>query len=89
MTAQPPASGRRHLWVSYPYMPGEAEICTLCGEFQTPENAAGDCAETNFMTEIEPLPHIPSLAWPEGLEHIDLATEGADDEMREGAIIPP
>jgi hypothetical protein len=77
---------RPHLWVPYPYMPGEAAICTLCGEFQTPENAAGECAEPFMGDDLAAVPaDIPSLAWPADLD----PAEGADDEMRQGAVIPP
>jgi len=34
---------RPHLWV--PYGIDDAEICTLCGEFSTPETRAGECPE--------------------------------------------
>jgi hypothetical protein len=37
------------------------------------------------MTDLDPPPHIPSMAWPADLDPAD----GADDEMRQGAIIPP
>jgi hypothetical protein len=74
---------RPHLWVPYPYAPGDAEICMLCGEFQTPENAAGGCPET-LMDELAPVP----LDMPGMLPDLDPA-DGADNEMRAGAIIPP
>ena len=80
-----PSPERPHLWVSDPYGPGEAEICTLCGEFQTPENLAGECAET-LTDDLPPIPpDMPGIAWPDGLDPAD----GTDDEQRQGAIIPP
>jgi hypothetical protein len=69
---------RPHLWVPYHYVPGAAEICTLCGEFQTPENVTGECPET-FDEPADVPPDTPPLE----------PAEGADDEMRQGAIIPP
>jgi hypothetical protein len=76
---------RPHLWVPYPYAPGEAEICTLCAEFQTPENAAGECAETLMGDELAAVPADMPRMVPAQLE----PPEGADDEMRHGAITPP
>ena len=83
MTASAP--DRPHLWVSYPYGPGEAEICTLCGEFQTPATAEAECPET--LTDDMPAipPDMAGLAWPDSLDPPD----GTDDEQRQGAIIPP
>jgi hypothetical protein len=64
---------RPHLWVPYPHAPTEAEICSLCGEFETPENAAGDCPET-FMDEDLELPaDLPPEPEPDD-----------DDELRQG-----
>jgi hypothetical protein len=72
-----PAPDRPHLWVPYPYM-GDAEICTLCGEFQTPANAVGECAES-FDEPTKVPADAPQLE----------PADGVDDEMRQGAIIPP
>ena len=69
---------RLHLWVPYPYGPGEAEICTLCGAFQMPENVTGECPET-FDEPAEVPADTPQLE----------PADGADDEMRRGAVIPP
>jgi hypothetical protein len=70
---------RPHLWVPYHYVPGSAEICTLCGEFQTPENARGECPET-FEDEAAEIPaELPTLE----------PRDGADDEMQYGATVPP
>ena len=76
-------SHRPHLWVPYPYFgrDGEAEICTFCGEFQTPENAAADCPET-LLDELAPIP-----ADMTDTAEIELA-DGTDDELRQGAIRP-
>ena len=67
---------RRHLWVPYPHAPGDAEMCSLCGEFLTPENGDADCQET-FMDEEPEL--LPADIPPE-LEQAD----GADDELEQG-----
>lgn len=79
------APDRPHLWVSYPHGHGEAEICTLCGEFQTPENVAGECPET-LMDELAPMPaDLSRMIQPDQPG----PAEGADDEMRGGVVIPP
>ena len=67
-----------HLWVSYPYAPGDAEICTLCDAFLTPDNGDEDCPESFPDIEDAP-PEMPAAADQPA---------GADDEMRQGAIIP-
>ena len=70
-------TNRPHLWFPDPHAPGEAEFCTLCGDFQTPENAAGDCSET-FMDEDVELPaEIPPEAEPE-------QPDGTDGELLQG-----
>lgn len=79
MTA--PTPRRPHLWVIYPYAPGDAEICTLCSEFQTPENAEEDCPETFPEIDSDP-PEMPAAA--DQAEPAD----GSDDEQRQGAIKP-
>jgi hypothetical protein len=81
---------RPHLWVTYPYAPGDAEICTCCGEFQTPENAAGECSDI-LLDELAPVPlDMPNyFVGPAGWDWLDSTSDGTDDEMRQGAIIPP
>jgi hypothetical protein len=74
---------RPHLWVSYPYGPSDPEICTLCGEFMNPDNTDKDCPETFPEIEADPPPEMPAA--PDQAEPPD----GADDEQRQGAIIPP
>jgi hypothetical protein len=79
MTAPP---YRPHLWV--PDWPEGAEICTLCGEYATPENAEASCPET-----IDDMPEPPRelrMPPPEMPEPPD----GWDDEQRrQKAIMPP
>jgi hypothetical protein len=72
-----------HLWVPYPFVSADAEICTLCGEFLTPDNGAEDCPETFPEIEDDP-PQTPAapLDQPE-------PPDGSDDEQRRGAITPP
>jgi hypothetical protein len=73
---------RPHLWV--PYGVDDAEICTLCGEFSTPETRAAECAET-LMDELAPVPaDMPSMAWPADLD----PAHGTDDELRQGVVKP-
>ena len=69
-----------HLWV--PYGLDDAEICTLCGEFLTPDNGDEDCPEAFPDIEDEP-PEMPAPA--------DQAEppDGEDDEQRQGATTPP
>ena len=74
---------RPHLWVTYPYAPGDAEICTLCDAFLTPDNADEDCPETFPDIEDELPPEMPAAA--DQAEPAD----GSDDEQRQGAIKPP
>ena len=69
---------RPHLWV--PDGPA-SEICTLCGEFQTPENAGASCTET-----IED--DLPDQAAAPPAEPLDELREGTDDELRQGVITP-
>jgi hypothetical protein len=40
------------------------------------------------LTDLDPPPDMPGMAWPEGVEHFDLTSEGADDEMRGGVVKP-
>lgn len=69
-------TNRPHLWVPYPYGPGEAEICSLCGEPLTLATAEAECPET-FMDEDVELPaDIPPEPEPE---------RDDDDELRRGA----
>jgi hypothetical protein len=73
-------TGRPHLWVPYgqEYGMGDAEICTLCGDFSTPESRAADCPEI-LPDELAPLPaELPALE----------AAEGADGEMQQGVTKP-
>jgi hypothetical protein len=67
-----------HLWVPYT---GNAEICTLCGEFMTLANAGANCPE-NLPEDAEAAEIRPAGA-------LDEPPEGADDELRQGAITPP
>jgi hypothetical protein len=65
-----------HLWV--PYGIGDAEICTLCGDWLTPQTAEAECPET-LTDDLPPVPaELPALE----------AAEGADDELRQGAVKP-
>jgi hypothetical protein len=74
MTVQP------HLWVPYPYR-DNAEVCTICGAYMTPETAEGECPET-VDEEPASIP-IAATVMP------DLATaDGEDDELRAGAMKP-
>lgn len=72
-----------HLWVPYPTPRStEADICTLCGAFLTPDNGDEDCPETFPEIEDDP-PEAPAapLDQPE-------PPDGSDDEQRQGAIKP-
>jgi len=75
---------RPHLWVPYgqEYGCGDAEICTLCGEFLTPATAGAECPEI-FMDEAAPLlADIPRM-----LPALETA-DGEDDELRGGVTKP-
>jgi hypothetical protein len=75
---------RPHLWVPYgqDYGCGDAEICTLCGEFLTPATAEAECPET-FMDEGAGIPADMPRMLPE-LETAD----GTDDELQRGVTKP-
>ena len=76
-----PLSYRPHLWV--PSDPAaEAEICTLCGAFLTPDNSGDDCPES-LPDEIAADP--PDMPPAEPAEPAD----GWDDEQRSQAMPPP
>ena len=70
---------RPHLWV--PDGPA-SEICTLCGEFLTPEIAGTSCPET-----IED--DLTGQAEAQPAEPLDELPEGIDDELRQGVMTPP
>ena len=75
MTAPP---YRPHLWV--PDWPEGAEICTLCGEYATPENAEASCPET-----IDDMPEPRELRTPP--PDMPEPPDGWDDEQRQGVIV--
>lgn len=81
MTERPPAY-HPHLWV--PNDPAdEAEICSLCGAFLTPDNSTEDCPE-NFADEIADTP--PEISTPP--DQVEPA-DGWDDEQRYEVMPPP
>jgi hypothetical protein len=69
---------RPHLWV--PYGPA-SEICTLCGEFLTPENGGASCPETIEDDRADQAGTAPA-------EPPDELPEGADEELRQGVGTP-
>jgi hypothetical protein len=74
-----------HLWV--PDGPtAEAEICTLCGAFLTPDNSGEDCPES-LPEEIaaNPPEMPPEIPPPDQAEPAD----GWDDEQRYEVMPPP
>jgi hypothetical protein len=80
MTERPPPY-HPHLWV--PNDPAdEAEICTLCGAFLTPDNSGEDCPESFPEIAADPPEEVPL---PDQAEPAD----GWDDEQRCEVMPPP
>jgi hypothetical protein len=78
--SEQPARSRPHLWV--PYTDDcSADICTLCGEFLTPETGGQECPQL-FLDDdqSDPPPEPGELTEP---------PQGRDDEQRSGVTLPP
>jgi hypothetical protein len=84
MTGRP--AYRPHLWV--PHGSENAEFCTVCGEFQTPENAAEACPETPDDM-VAPLGGTLTdwlMLW-NGTADMPEPPDGWDDEQRQEAAL--